>query len=341
MDLSQFEPRRPAGLERPTPEAEALSKIARAVGGGSTTRAAGTFSAPQTYNADVNFTRAQQAGAARQARPQMQPLQFDAAQERVQRMQKAASQYAPGHEPDVTVHVEQQEARSERPPAPQPQPGTYRPQPMPGAPQAPQAPAPQAPAPQAPFPQPRARGQVFGRQPGDISSPYSTPVATSRPETVSTTPVRDHLGGQFEVPDLEADVPVQTYRTPQGVFTGIGEPGQVGNGWPHEREAEEERSDFLLDLPGERSGTGWPGTPQRSSSVSAMPARGSLGGQFGEPGAAETQQPATLGSMRDEIARRTSDHYATGSSVLDEMRPARRGVSDAIRAAGDLPEALA
>ena len=102
MDLSSFEPRRPAGLERPTPEAKALSRIARAVGGGSTTKAAGTFSAPQTYNADVNFTRAQQAGAARQARPQMQPMQFDAAQERVQRIQRAAASTRPRPSPTST-----------------------------------------------------------------------------------------------------------------------------------------------------------------------------------------------------------------------------------------------
>jgi hypothetical protein len=123
----------------------------------------------------------------------------------------------------------------------------------------------------------------------------------------------------------------------------MGEPGQVGNGWPHEQEAEEERADFQLDLPGERTGTGWPGSAQRSPSVSATPARGSLGGQFGEPGAADmSQQPASPGSMQSEIARRTSGHYGTGRSILDEMGPARRGVSDAIRAAGtDIPEALA
>ncbi len=82
-----------------------------------------------------------------------------------------------------------------------------------------------------------------------------------------------------------------------------------------------------------------------ATGVSTFTVRNALGrvrpgGQVGEPGAAENQQPATLGSMRDAVARRTSGHYGTGSSVLDEMRPARRGVSDAIRAAGDLPEAL-
>ncbi|MCW2907572.1 MAG: hypothetical protein JWL68_2361 [Actinomycetia bacterium] len=122
-----------------------------------------------------------------------------------------------------------------------------------------------------------------------------------------------------------------------------GRSGQVGNGWPGEQDADWSANDFLHELTDTRTrtGTGWPGSPPRPSSVSSTPSRGSLGGQFGEPGAAETQQPASPGSMRDEIARRTSGHYGAGRSVVDEMSPARRGVTDAIRAAGaDIPEAL-
>jgi hypothetical protein len=271
----------------------------------------------------------------------MQPMQFDAAQERVQRMQRAASQYAPETEqPDVHVTVDH--------PQHEPQPGSYQPAPQPTrtAPERqPQAPAQAPPARGTQAPQ--ARGQVFTRQPGDVSSPYADRVAASRPETVSATPGQNNLGGQFgEMPVFEQNVAVHTYQSPRGIFESNREPGEVGTGWPGEQETAEDNLDSRHeydDIPGSRStGTGWPGSAQRSSSVSATPARGSLGGQFGEPGAADmSQQPASPGSMRSEIARRTSGHYGTGRSVLDEMGPARRGVSDAIRAAGtDIPEAL-
>lgn len=70
MDLSSFEPARPAGLEKPSPEAEALNMVARALGGTSVTKMAGSFSQPVAFNHDQLFVNAQS------RRPQASPVQI-------------------------------------------------------------------------------------------------------------------------------------------------------------------------------------------------------------------------------------------------------------------------
>jgi hypothetical protein len=188
-------------------------------------------------------------------------MQFGDTGERMQRIQNAAFQYAP--KPETNVYLQQAQPQREARPVP-PGGGTFpvpetseRPQPQRQAP-APRPQGTQTQIPQTQLPQPQtgtqlpqrqARGQVFEREPGDISSPYASPsdriakdtasrvlsgydgsstVGQSpygavydrtsrpyRPATASTTPTRGPLGSQFPSEESPAIDPFKEFDTPE------------------------------------------------------------------------------------------------------------------------------
>jgi hypothetical protein len=109
MDLNEFGPA--PGLPRRDDLAEAIKQMAREREP-STSRLAGSFSQPVAYNHDQLFQQAQQARQSARP-PQMQPLQFR--EDRLGgRIAKAADNMTPQKPQQVRVKVEREQAQPQR-----------------------------------------------------------------------------------------------------------------------------------------------------------------------------------------------------------------------------------
>lgn len=182
------------------PGRDPVDRLAEAVRGlqqeKSTSKMAGSFSAPVAYNHDQLFLNAQQQ-ARQAARPMTQPMQFDNGA-RVQRMASSINKLSPEQTKRQEVHVNverQQQAAPQRTrqrtqtPAPQPQP-----QPVP---------QPRLPIGQGGAVAGRVARDVVGGYPGRVEGPVAKdPYAgvydkIARPPVASTTPSRGAMGSQF------------------------------------------------------------------------------------------------------------------------------------------------
>jgi hypothetical protein len=173
MNLSDMEPTR-LGLPSKDDLTQAVERLARERQP-SVNRAAGTFSRPEQYKYDTNLERARQ-GAGSAARPALSGAQFG--DERARRMATAAERFVPKRETpqQIHVHVQGEGLESES--------------------------------------QQRQEYTLGGQYDGSDLPARDAPHLPQRQKregrrtTVSTTPSRGSLGGQFEPLQHPSSVPV-------------------------------------------------------------------------------------------------------------------------------------